>query len=397
MSSASYALVLAVAGALTLSGASVAAQPYPYRPQLSAVQVDVDVFYEGLAPHGEWIETPDYGWSWAPRVERGWRPYTRGQWVMTDYGWYWDSDEQFGWATYHYGRWVNDPYYGWFWIPGTDWAPAWVSWRRGNGYTGWAPLPPRATWRTRVGLSLGSLELDAFIGSSDYTFVHDRAFVDRGIYQRALPPEQNLTIIHGTRNVTHYTLVDERVVDRGIALASVERSVGRRVARQRTVELDRHDGPRRAGAGEVPVFRPQVRAAPGRRPSQGRSLVRGEAPSPLLLERRREREQERQRRGNVAEVSARDAEQQRPVARQPAARQPVPRVEHQNQQTDERRHRPQARQPAEKPSDENKPRARRDGREAEADEAQRAKDGRRQAPAPDKGNGRGKRKPRPPV
>ena len=31
---------------------------------------------------------------------------------------------------------------GWFWIPGDEWAPAWVDWRYSNDYVGWAPLPP---------------------------------------------------------------------------------------------------------------------------------------------------------------------------------------------------------------------------------------------------------------
>jgi hypothetical protein len=54
----------------------------------------------------------------------------------------WFSDEPWAWAAYHYGRWTYNPYYGWVWIPGYEWAPAWVSWRTGGGYYGWAPLGP---------------------------------------------------------------------------------------------------------------------------------------------------------------------------------------------------------------------------------------------------------------
>src|SRR5688572_32433779 len=50
-------------------------------------------------------------------------PYTTLFRSMTDDGWFWDSDERFGWATYHYGRWINHRYYGWVWVPGTEWAP----------------------------------------------------------------------------------------------------------------------------------------------------------------------------------------------------------------------------------------------------------------------------------
>src|SRR5262249_59564660 len=73
------------------------------------------------------------------------RPYSDGYWAYTDYGWTWVSYEDFGWATYHYGRWANLDDYGWVWFPGEDldWGPAWVSWRTGGDYIGWAPLAPR--------------------------------------------------------------------------------------------------------------------------------------------------------------------------------------------------------------------------------------------------------------
>ena len=316
MRKGSYVLGLTLMGVVALPCLPCSAQPYSQ--QGSGAQIDVGVFYDGLAPYGDWVEMPDYGWSWAPHVEGDWRPYTRGQWIMTDDGWFWDSDEPFGWATYHYGRWLNDPEYGWVWIPGTEWAPAWVSWRHGNGYTGWAPLPPRATWQTRVGLSIGGLDIDAFIDADDYAFVQDRSFVDRGVYQRFLPRTQNLTIIHATNNVTHYSEANNRVFNGGIAIANVELAVGRSVPRARTVDVSRADAPRSAVAGQVAVFRPQVRVAPDRRPAQGKSLVKGEAPPPLLVERRNVRAQERQQKGNQPAVSAKAVQTQPPAAPQNA-------------------------------------------------------------------------------
>ena len=101
-------------------------------------------FYEPLTPYGGWVEVGGYGRCWHPaRVAVGWRPYCEGHWEWTDCGWYWVSDEPWGWACYHYGSWVDDPVVGWVWVPGLEWAPAWVSWRVGGGYIGWAPLPPR--------------------------------------------------------------------------------------------------------------------------------------------------------------------------------------------------------------------------------------------------------------
>ena len=61
-----------------------------------------------------------------------------------EYGWYWDSYEPFAWAVYHYGRWGFDPAYNWYWVPGDTWSPAWVQWRYGDQYVGWAPEPPHA-------------------------------------------------------------------------------------------------------------------------------------------------------------------------------------------------------------------------------------------------------------
>jgi hypothetical protein len=107
--------------------------------------VDIGYFYDSLAPYGNWINRPSHGWVWTPRdVSASWRPYQAGHWVWSDQGWTWLSDEPYGWATYHYGRWYQDPEIGWAWTPGTEWAPAWVSFQQGKDYVGWAPLPPGA-------------------------------------------------------------------------------------------------------------------------------------------------------------------------------------------------------------------------------------------------------------
>ena len=52
------------------------------------------------------------------------------------------NEDDWGWVVYHYGRWAHDRGLGWFWVPGDEWAPAWVDWRYGGDDIGWAPLPP---------------------------------------------------------------------------------------------------------------------------------------------------------------------------------------------------------------------------------------------------------------
>jgi hypothetical protein len=97
-----------------------------------------------LSSNGDWIDTPEYGTVWRPgNVDEDWRPYYEGRWQATNAGWAWMSDEPFGWAVYHYGRWAYEREAGWVWLPGSVWAPAWVSWRWGDGYAGWCPLGPR--------------------------------------------------------------------------------------------------------------------------------------------------------------------------------------------------------------------------------------------------------------
>ena len=145
------ARVLAVAAALFWGPLAVStralAQDEPI-PQPEG-EVDEGVVDETLSPYGQWVDTgtgPNDGRAWRPDpdvVGEDFQPYaTGGRWVYSDYGWTWDSDYSWGWVPFHYGRWALTPSWGWVWYPGTVWAPAWVDWRFGGGYIGWAPLPP---------------------------------------------------------------------------------------------------------------------------------------------------------------------------------------------------------------------------------------------------------------
>ncbi len=104
-------------------------------------------FRDELAPHGQWVDDAQYGQVWVPSVAEvgaDFTPYySNGQWTLSDYGWTWVSNHSWGWAPFHYGRWMQLGGRGWSWIPGRVWGPAWVHWRTGGGYVGWAPLPPR--------------------------------------------------------------------------------------------------------------------------------------------------------------------------------------------------------------------------------------------------------------
>ncbi|RZK50714.1 MAG: hypothetical protein EOO99_00645 [Pedobacter sp.] len=115
--------------------------------------ISLQTFYDELAPYGVWINDPQYGYVWRPDVDQNeFRPYyTNGRWAMTEYGNTWVSNYDWGWAPFHYGRWVYNRYNQWLWIPDTVWGPAWVSWRSGGGYYGWAPLGPSIS----IGINIG--------------------------------------------------------------------------------------------------------------------------------------------------------------------------------------------------------------------------------------------------
>jgi hypothetical protein len=164
----------------------------------------VESFYEPLDRSGDWLQTDDYGYVFRPAValRADWRPYTDGHWVHTAYGWTWESNEDFGWATYHYGRWVRVVSVGWVWVPGREWGPAWVSWRRGNEHCGWAPLPPESLVRLSF---TASVDRDYGLGPAAYVFVTLANFGAHSYAPVIERPERNITIINKTVNVTNIT------------------------------------------------------------------------------------------------------------------------------------------------------------------------------------------------
>lgn len=116
--------------------------------------VSFQIFYDELAPYGDWVRDSRHGYIWLPAVDQSFHPYgTEGHWVMTEFGNTWVSYYDWGWAPFHYGRWYFDDYFqSWAWIPGYKWGPAWVNWRTGGGYYGWAPLGPGISINVRVNL-----------------------------------------------------------------------------------------------------------------------------------------------------------------------------------------------------------------------------------------------------
>jgi hypothetical protein len=176
-------------------------------PQKSKAQYGNDIsfqtFYDELSPYGIWIDDPDYGNVWVPDVQDDFRPYaTNGHWVVTGYGNTWVSDYDWGWAPFHYGRWRFDDYYGWEWIPDYEWGPAWVNWRHGGGYYGWAPLGP--------GISVDIMFGGGYRAPDNYWVFAPEGYINRpNIYNYYVPRTRVVNIIHNT------TIINNTYINNG--------------------------------------------------------------------------------------------------------------------------------------------------------------------------------------
>jgi hypothetical protein len=199
--------------------------PEAYVPAVAPVGSDITLnyFQDQLRPYGRWVDVPPYGPAWQPTdalVVPGWRPYlNQGYWVNTDSGFYWHSDAPYGDIVFHYGRWLRDVRYGWVWIPGYDWAPAWVSWRHAEGFAGWAPLPPAARFEVGVGLMYrGGLAVDVDFGLApdDYVFVGYDHFLAHGYQPFLVERERAGLLFRGSLVMNDYRIMDGRVVVEGL-------------------------------------------------------------------------------------------------------------------------------------------------------------------------------------
>jgi hypothetical protein len=233
--------------------------------QYSSGDSAVDLFYDSLQPYGQWTRIPTYGWVWYPYgMPIDWRPYTGGRWVDTDRGWTFVSDEPWSWACYHYGRWYFDADLGWVWVPGTQWAPAWVVWRTNDDYIGWAPCPPRLAWRVGFGFDLDGVDLDDIVPTFAFCFVHHHDFFADDLDDFIILRARNVNICRETRphidldfdRDHHFITNHMRDEDR------LARELGHPFHPVKLVDADRFPtGAPRIENGQIPFFRPTINRA----------------------------------------------------------------------------------------------------------------------------------------
>lgn len=233
-------------------------------PHISKAQdeyISEQDFYDELAPYGTWVSDPQCGDVWIPDVAGDFRPYqTQGHWVLTEYGNTWVSEYPWGWATFHYGRWRYDDYYGWEWIPGYEWAPAWVSWRHGGGYYGWAPLTPGVS----IDLSFGS---NYRVPDSYWAFAPE-AYINRpNIYNYYVPHTRVVNIIRNTTVINNTYYNGGRRYIAGPRAADIQRYTHQR-PRVYSINNASRPGTINVQNNTVNIFRPAVRRTGDARPQR---------------------------------------------------------------------------------------------------------------------------------
>ncbi len=223
-------------------------------PQRLSAQVAVSfqIFYDDLSPYGTWVDNPNYGYVWMPNVDAGFSPYrTNGHWVYTEVGWTWFSDYPWGWAPFHYGRWYSDPVYGPMWVPGNEWGPGWVTWRRNEGYYGWAPIEP--------GISISVAYSSGYYASNDHwVFVRERDFGRSNMNNYYVNSSNNVTIIHNSTviNNIHNDHGSNVQYNEGPGRKDIEKLTGRPVNQ---VQLKESNKPGQSlNNNQLQMYRPRV-------------------------------------------------------------------------------------------------------------------------------------------
>ncbi|MDP4147928.1 MAG: hypothetical protein Q8927_04485 [Bacteroidota bacterium] len=243
-------------------------------------EVSYQSFYDQLSPYGQWIDDPNYGYVWMPEAGPGFKPYaTNGHWVYTDEGWTWASDYSWGWAVFHYGRWFFQDGYGWMWIPGHEWAPAWVSWRNSAEYYGWAPLGPNVS----VNISIGG----GYNPPPHYwCFVPHEYISSPQVRNYYVNESRNVTIIHNTTIINNTTINNNnnhrnRAYAGGPDPGEAGRFAGRDI-RPISIRENNSPGEQMNNSG-LSIYRPRINpnTAPHANPSSGGNPRSTIAPSRL--------------------------------------------------------------------------------------------------------------------
>jgi hypothetical protein len=147
---------------------------------------------------------------------------------------------------------MQDMSYGWMWVPGYEWAPAWVSWRGGSDYYGWAPLGPGMS----ANISVGSIPYN------NWAFVPSRYISSSRLNNYYVNPSRNVTIINNTTIINNNTVINNGNRTRpaynpGPPVREVEQTTGSRIRQYNLAQASKPGAPQVTN-NTLRVYRPVV-------------------------------------------------------------------------------------------------------------------------------------------
>ncbi len=173
---------------------------YERRPanSVSGKYVDnsLSSYARDLDDTGSWRYDSDLSRQvWVPFVDNGWAPYRNGYWNHCGPYLTWVSYDPFGYLTHHYGRWMWRAGFGWYWVPGYTYSPAWVAWSSYDNYLGWCPL---GYWDEPWYYSRGGVKVRNTVVINNYwNYIPSTVVVNR---RRSYSP--TTVVINGPRHIT---------------------------------------------------------------------------------------------------------------------------------------------------------------------------------------------------
>jgi hypothetical protein len=237
----------------------------------STAKEEKTVFEDALSPYGTWIFIDGVRY-WKPYVvleNPNWAPYfTNGHWVYSEVGWMWVSNYPWGWAVFHYGRWHKHPIHGWIWWPDITWGPAWVIWRSGDIYCGWAPLPPFTVFVPNKGFFFKGRfvgdDFDFNITVDNFFFVPTKNICDQDVWLKRIEKRHHQHAFSTTVVVTNnFAFVNNRIVTHGPSVELIAKVSGAPIvpAKVEIIDIDRPAHSFKGvvfSSGRVVVERPRV-------------------------------------------------------------------------------------------------------------------------------------------
>jgi hypothetical protein len=158
---------------------------------------------------------------------------------------------------------LYDDNYGWLWVPGYNWSPAWVTWGTVDNYYAWAPLMPEVNAAT---------EYSSWRPHSFYWNVASRDHIyDRNISTVIERPETVVNVVNRITIVNNFTTTRSNNLhySRGPEINDVQQFTKEKITPVSFKEVNKSEQVSHNG-DVVNVYRPAVQTVQNQQPREFR-------------------------------------------------------------------------------------------------------------------------------